>query len=132
MLQTIMALLIAHSAPGAISAKYLAPAIMKEAKYFNEDPILITQIILVESRGKADAINMKTHDFGLMQINLKTAAAMHLDTACLLDWRCNLRTGVQILSKLNTACAYNVGTGYLKGKKLENCLKYSNKLAMMK
>lgn len=132
MLKTIIALLVAHSAPGAINAKYLAPAILKEAKYFNEDPILIAQIIIIESKGRSDAFNAKTLDYGIMQINLKTAAAMHLDTACLLDWRCNLRAGVQILSKMDMACRYNVGTGYLKGKKLENCLKYADKLATIK
>lgn len=132
MIKTIMAMLVAHSAPGAINPKYLAPAILKEAKYFNEDPILITQIILLESKGKADAINIKTKDFGIMQVNIKTAAAMHLDTACLLDWKCNLHEGVRILSKMDLPCQFNVGTKRLVGKRLLNCLKYANKLATIK
>ncbi len=131
MINTIISLLVAHSAPGAVAAKPLALAIIQVANAYGEDPILITQIILVESRGKALAYNSKTQDYGLMQINIKTAAAMHLDTACLFNWRCNLKVGVEILSKLNRPCRFNVGTKTLKGKRLENCLHYESKLASM-
>ncbi len=128
----ILSLLMANSAPGAIPAKQLTQAIAQVANKYHQDPILITQIIIIESSAKADAYNPITQDFGVMQINIKTAAAMHLDTACLLDWKCNLDKGVKILSKLNRVCRYNVGTGPLVGKRFKNCLTYESKLASIR
>lgn len=125
----IMSLLLANSAPGAVPAKQLLPAILQVAKKYNQDELLITQIILIESRAKANAYNPATQDYGLLQINIKTAVAMNIDEKCLLNWRCNLEMGVKILSKFNRACRFNIGTGKLVGKRLKNCLQYEDKLA---
>lgn len=127
----IMSLLLANSAPGAVPAKQLTPVILKIAKKYNQDALLIAQIILLESRGRSNAYNSATQDYGIMQINIKTAASMHLDTACLFNWKCNLDAGVKILSKMNRVCRYNVGTGNLIGKRLRSCLTYESKLASM-
>lgn len=131
MYSLIMSLLLTHSAPGSVSAKQIAPVVLELAEKYNQDPVLITQIIIIESRARADAYNAVTQDYGLMQINIKTAISMHLDEACLFNWKCNLNAGVKILSKVDRACRYNVGTGNLVGKRLKNCLRYESKLVMI-
>ncbi len=129
MLAAILALYMTNSAPGAVPAKLLTSEIIRIAHKYEQDPELITRIILLESKGLAGAMNEKTHDYGIMQINIKTAASMKLNTACLFDWRCNLEAGVKILSKVNRVCRYNVGTASLTGTRLNNCLTYELKLA---
>ncbi len=129
----ILSLLMANSAPGAIPAKHLATAIMKEARYFNEDPLMLTKLILIESKGLSMAYNAKTQDFGILQINIKTAASLHLDSACLLDWKCNLHMGTSIWHNLHKyqdfrPCMYN--TGYKGAKKYpKTCQQYEQRLA---
>lgn len=132
MLDLVLLLLLKHGAPGAVPAKELAPAIIAISEQYNLDPIQVTQIILVESKGKANAINKTSHDYGLMQIHDVTAKAYGASKTCLMLWRCNLGVGVLILSDLSRTCRYNVGSGPLLGRKLTNCLTYEHKLANIK
>ncbi len=133
MIDLIYSLLLTHSAPTAVSPKLLAPAILKIAKKYDEDPILITQIIIVESKGKPNAYNPYTQDYGLMQIHLDTAIEHGLTEQCLYDWKCNLNAGVKILSKMRKSvdfqkCVWNTG---LQGSKKypKACAKYEWALA---
>lgn len=127
-MELILALLMNNLAPNSVPAEQLAPAILEAANEYGVDPVVIARIIIVESRGKAKAVNKKTKDYGLMQINVNTAISMGISNTCLLDWRCNLKHGTEILSKFKRVCRYNVGTASLKGARLEKCLHYEKKL----
>lgn len=126
---TILALLLTHSAPGSVDAHRLAPAIIAVSAKYNLDPELVTRIILTESRGRANAINLKTEDYGLMQINIKTATAMGVSKQDLMVWQKNIQIGAKVLSQMDRICRYNVGTAKLQGPRLERCTKYERKLA---
>lgn len=133
MIDLVYSLLIAHGAKSSVPAKQLAPAIVKLSKKYGEDPILVTQIILLESRGKANAHNTKTKDYGLMQINEKTILAKHLDMSRIFNWRYNLEAGVRILSELRKKdrfrpCMWNIGV--VGSKKYPRvCERYERKLS---
>lgn len=107
----------------AIPAHELAHAIVQEAAIAAVDPVLVAKIVMVESRGRPDAVS-DTNDIGLMQIN-----AIHgIEERCLLDWRCNLKAGVAILAQFRNhrPCAYNVGYRYKT--RLTKCLQYEARL----
>lgn len=103
------------------------------------DAKLLQSIITVESRLKVSAVNHKTHDYGLGQINKRTIASYHFDKDRLLtDEQYSLDATASVLRDFHKQyhkrepqtwmCRYNVGGGPLVGKKAENCLKYLNKL----
>lgn len=126
---------MSNHTPGAVPPEQLAPAIINIAKFYKEDPILITKLILVESKAKEGSINHKTLDYGLMQINLKTANANGISMTCLMDWKCNLLVGTGLLHRTRKPggfrpCMWN--TGRIGSKKYPlACLKYENKIASL-
>lgn len=102
---------------------------------FNIPCELYTAILAQESMFQLDAFNVKTQDYGIAQINIKTIKAYKFDKHLLLtDLRYSVRAGAKVLSwftrykskESNWACRYNVGTGSLRDKKLKKCLKYSS------
>lgn len=132
MLDLVYALLITYNAPGAVPAKQLAKAIVEVANHYHEDPILVTQLIIVESRGKAHAYNSDTQDYGIMQLNMTTIVEMKLNKNRLFDWRYNLNAGVRRLHNLRKnidfrPCAWNTGIKGMK-KYPKTCDKYERKL----
>jgi soluble lytic murein transglycosylase-like protein len=130
--QAVRAILIQlkkHGAKDAVPAKELAPAILHMAQYYDVDYMTVTKIILVESRGRESAYNKKTHDYGLMQINARTAKDYEAEVGCLFNWRCNLRVGVEVLSNAKRICAYNLGNSRLSEARMRKCLRYEKKLA---
>lgn len=105
------------------------------SKTHSIDFSLLKAIALVESRGKPEAINRKTHDYGLMQINHKTAAAYgHLPFEA-LKAEVSVSIAGQILRQLRTRfgheknweCRYNLGWGR-NVLNWDSCLKYVYKL----
>ncbi len=72
---------ILKARPG-IEAAYalkLANSIYEVARAFKIEPKLLTAILAQESMFKTEAINLKSHDYGLAQINHKTAKLYHFD-----------------------------------------------------
>lgn len=127
-LQALITFFSMHSAPAAIPAPELAAAVLQESKAAGVNSALVAKVIMQESRGVATATNKRTKDFGLMQINDKTAAGLKITPQCLENWRCNLRQGVRLLAKAKRPCAYNLGaTGAIRWPK--SCMKYEMKLA---
>lgn len=118
-----------HGAKDMIDPKELAPMILHNAQYFDVDYMTVTKVILVESRGRAKAFNKRTKDYGLMQVNAKTASWYEADVKCLFDWKCNLRLGVEILSNAKRVCNYNLGNSRLNAKRMRHCLVYERKVA---
>ncbi len=131
MLESLVALIVAHSAYGAVPARQLAAAIVQETAGTGLNPMLIAQVVLQESRGVPQAYNARTADYGLMQINHRTAAKLNIGYDCLWNWRCNLKHGVAIMATYDRPCRYNVGTGTMVGRRLQNCLRYERKLALI-
>lgn len=121
-----------HGAKDMVNPKELAPAILYMAQYYDVDYTTITQVILVESRGREGAFNKRTKDYGLMQVNAHTAKAYEADTGCLFNWRCNLRLGVEILSVAKRLCHYNLGPRHLTVTRMRKCLIYERKIASVK
>lgn len=134
MQKLIISLLLAYSAPNATPATLLAPAIIEISQEFNLDPLLVTQIVLQESKGDPDAYNPASHDHGLMQINQATAISLKLTPKCLYDWKCNLRAGASILHQFSKysdfqPCFYNTGRIGSKRDGGKKCLAYHEKLS---
>lgn len=122
-----------YSHDGAVPSHELATAIVSESARWNVDPILVTSIIVVESGGRPGAFNAKSRDYGLMQINHKTATAMGINTECLMNWQCNLKSGIKIVTMLQKhksfePCMYNTGAAGSKRNNGKNCLHYQQKL----
>lgn len=130
-LSAIMIMLSTHSAPTAVPAKELAPAIIYAALRHDVDPKLLTRILLVESRGISTAVNTATDDHGLMQINKKTQELYGISDWCVKIWQCNLDKAALILSEMpeDRTCRYNVGTRRIIGRLEVACLHYERKLA---
>lgn len=118
-----------HGAKDAVPARELAPAILHMSQYFEVDYMTVTRVILVESRGRQNAYNKRTHDYGLMQINAATAKDYEAEIGCLFNWRCNLRVGVEVLSNAKRVCAYNLGNARLNPRRMRHCLVYERKVA---
>ncbi len=121
------------ASPKAVPAKELAPVILRASLKYGIDYRLLTSVLLLESRGVAAAYNKKTRDYGIMQINVKTAHAMGLSMTCLMNYKCNIDAGAKIISTIDDGkiCRYNVGTGNLLGRLLHNCARYERKVAGM-
>lgn len=122
-----------HVAINAVDTYELARAIYNVSKQYKVSSDTILRIIIVESRGVEAAYNAVTKDYGLMQVNERTAAAYGFSMKCLRRWQCNLEAGAAILHDLSKrrVCAYNVGTGnvYQNATLMQNCLRYERKLA---
>lgn len=136
MLNIVTALLVAHSAPNAVPAKELAPAIYQAAAKYGVDPVLLTKIVLVESLGVPGAYNAKTADHGLVQINEATRKAYGISLACVRNWRCNLLSASRILADMlkmdrSRPCMYNVGPRGRLPQYATACLRYEKKLDMV-
>ncbi len=109
---------------------------------YGVDCKLLTQIVMVESGGKTSAYNARTIDYGIGQINYRTAVAYHMDTARLLsDRKYALDRSAFVLSTYmhhyktkepqSWQCRYHIGTGKLT--KLKNsCNTYLQKLRRIK
>lgn len=122
------------ASPKAVPAKELAPVILRASLRYGINYRLLTSVLLLESRGVASAYNKRTKDYGIMQINIKTAHAMGLSTACLMNYECNVYAGAKILSEINDGqlCRYNIGTAPIRyGKRLLSCQRYERKIALM-
>lgn len=134
-MKEILLLLALYASPKAPNHTHLAHSIVKYSAAFDVDPILVTQIMLTESKGDPNAFNKRTHDYGLMQINKHTAKAMHFNERCLKNWECNLKAGIRIISVLQQykryrPCMYNVGPN--TRRKYNSCLTYERKLASIR
>lgn len=131
----ILSLLIANSAPGAVSPHALAAEILLVAAEYHVDAETLTRIVILESGGREKAFNKKTQDYGIIQANIKTIHAYGSSVPCAMQWTCGLRLGARILhdmqkyAKSDRTCHYNVGPKSLSGARLRNCLKYEQKLA---
>lgn len=124
------ALLYKHAAKG-IDVAELSAAIKHESAVAKQDPVLITRLVLLESRGVAHAHNKKSNDKGLMQVN-----KIHkISNECAFNVRCNLRAGIKILKDMKRSsrfrpCSYNLGNKVDKYKK--TCNDYERKLNSFK
>ena len=127
-MEAILALLLNNLAPDSVPAKPLARAILQVSAKYDVDPETLTRVLLVESKGRPYAYNLHSSDWGIMQINERTAMSHNWTFQCMLNWRCNLELGAKVLSETDRICRYNVGTGALTGKRLKACLRYEQKL----
>jgi len=133
--RAVAAQIKANSEDTVLSPELLALQIIKAAEANGVSPKLFAAIIATESMYRS-TINVRTQDYGLTQINIKTAKAYNWDIMRLLyDPEYALNAGAKLLaqyqkrySKLepNWFCRYNVGTGVLTGKRAERCEAYSN------
>ncbi len=106
-----------------------AVLIVNIAREENVDPMLLAKIVVIESRGNPSAINKRTKDYGIAQINLKSHP--QVSEACAMNKACGLRAGAKILARAKKPCAYNLGAkGSLNNPK--SCLQYHLKLANVK
>lgn len=96
-------------------------------------PYLVAGIVALESEFKINAVNRRSKDYGLMQINKYNIRARGLNKARLLkDADYNLKFGTLILSEFKArydsdwVCRYNIGTTKAPNKKqLKKCKFYT-------
>lgn len=136
MLDLVLTLVVANSAPGAVPAAELAPAIRYAANRHGVDPVLLARIVMVESRGVANAYNAKSQDHGLLQVNERTRRAYGFSHWCMQQWQCSLDAGAIVLRDLlkmrdSRPCTYNVGPRGRLPQYETVCEKYEAKLAAM-
>lgn len=93
-------------------------------------------ILKHESRLNVSAVNYKTDDHGIGQINRKTASAYGFDIKRLTtDFEYSAMAAADVYKWFINVygehewCRYNVGTAKLEGKRLERCMKYMQKVA---
>jgi hypothetical protein len=115
-----------HVGPKAVSPKLLAPAIYQIAREYNISQDLLVRIVVVESRGLEHAVNNKSKDYGLFQINIKNGDVNKI--SCAMRWQCAIHLAAEILSKARRDCAYNTGN---RGSLIypKTCEAYERKLA---
>jgi soluble lytic murein transglycosylase-like protein len=132
-MEAILAILVDNMHPKAVQAENLAAAIYWESMQAGVDPELVARIVVVESSGRERAVNYGTADFGLMQINKRTAQAYSVSQQCLMNWKCNLKAGIKILADMqrispDRPCMYNLGPKGRFKKYKNKCSKYEQKL----
>lgn len=136
MFESILALIVAHSASKAVDPTVLAGVIYTISNAYAVDPVLVTKIMLVESKGVQWAYNKRGPDYGLMQLNWRTLRAYNVPRAHRFTVEHNIEVGVQYLAQLMQRkdfkpCMYNLGpTGAKKHPK--SCLTYTRKLDSIK
>lgn len=117
----------------------LAVSFVDAGLRYGLDPHLLVAIGFVESRFFVGAINKKSNDFGLMQVNAYNIKAMKLDKQRLLsDIDYSINAGAAILSYFKRRyakgqpktwyCRYNVGVRPLKGALFRICKSYYRKV----
>lgn len=87
---------------------------------------LLRAVASVESANNPNAINAKTHDYGLLQINVKNLQKHGLTGEQAMEVRVNAALGAKIMRDMKRRfghtsgweCRYNVGTGKLMAPKL--------------
>lgn len=134
MLEIIITILTVYSAPNAVPPTQLAVEIIKQSAIHHLDPVVVTAIVLQESKGVELAYNPTSHDFGLMQINATTARSLNISNICLQSWKCNLKVGTAILANLAKytdfrMCHYNTGRVGSKRNNYKKCIAYEALLA---
>jgi len=134
----ISLLALAYVFSQTADAADLPTKISAVAVYYNLDPELFNAILAVESGHDQAAVNHKTKDYGIGQININTARRYGLDLQRLkTDVNYNLAASAKILSDFQSKyqakepqswfCRYNIGTR-LNGAKSRACLKYVQKV----
>jgi soluble lytic murein transglycosylase-like protein len=113
----------------------LAYYIDEAARDYHVPADLLTAILAKESMFRLDAVNKRTKDYGIGQINLRTIKAYHFDmNRITLDLRYSIRASAQVLSwfkryKPHEAvwfCRYNVGTAKFTIQNINSCVKYAS------
>lgn len=121
------------------SDRVLAYKIVKVSNQYGINANIYTAILAHESMFKLNAVNERSHDYGIAQINIKNIRNMGLDLDLILtDLEYSLRAGAQVLSYMkkrysaseaNYACRYNVGTVAIMSRTQSIiCSKYMSKI----
>lgn len=111
-------------------------ALLAEAAKQHKLPItLLRAIASVESNNNPLAVNRKTHDYGLMQVNIKTAQGFGYKPADLMHAPTNVAVAAKLLKQYKRrfghektwACRYNLGTAR-NVSQWNSCKNYLDKL----
>ncbi|MBV6514204.1 MAG: hypothetical protein FMNOHCHN_03794 [Ignavibacteriaceae bacterium] len=114
------------------NAEPIDKMIVRLALEYRLSPQLMLSIAKVESSMSPLAYNAKTRDYGLFQINYKTAKSMNLDISRLYEPEYNARAAMQIMKYMQGRfkheqdwfCRYNVGTRSYRIVR-RACIKYA-------
>jgi len=120
--------------PSSTAEVHLVRLVHKIALQHNIDPKLFEAIIRQESSFKVNAINLRSQDYGLGQINIRNIRSLGLDKHRLTtDPTYNLTHSALILQRIQRLyahedqwwCRYNVGYGSLSSKRIKRCMHYA-------
>lgn len=110
-------------------------ALEQAAKKYELELSLLEAIAWTESTCKPGAINRKTQDYGLMQINVRTAKAYGYSVQEIMHVNANIDVAARVLVSMrkrfkrqqNWECGYNLGTAK-NVPNWSNCMVYIAKL----
>lgn len=117
----------------------LAKAFVASAHKYNLPPNLLAAVAMVESRYYVGAVNKKSNDFGIMQVNQYNIDAMGLSKKRLLtDIEYSIDSGARILAYFakryyvqegrDWVCRYNIGTRKKTSALEAICKRYNKKV----
>jgi len=122
MISSILSILISANIH---NPQVLAYSIANVSNQERVDPITLTKMVIVESKGNPLAVNSRTEDYGILQIHLK--AHPEIGFMCAMTQDCGLKAGAKILKTLSRPCEYNLGKrGAMNNVK--KCLQYESNL----
>jgi len=120
--------------PSSTAEAQLIQLTHKIAVQHNINPKLFEAIIRQESSFRVNAINLRSQDYGLGQINIRNIRSLGLDKHRLTtDPTYNLTHSALILQRIQRLyahedqwwCRYNVGYGSLSSKRIKRCMHYA-------
>jgi soluble lytic murein transglycosylase-like protein len=125
-----MLLLIVAEAAHAFETKFNSIAYQ-----YDLNPTLLAAIAKVESSNNPLAVNRRTHDYGLMQLNIRNLQHWKLSPTQALNADVSIKYAAKLLQGYKRrfghepkwACRYNLGTGRNVPSKAQ-CEIYYNKL----
>lgn len=112
----------------------LAIYIDEASSTYGLQPELLTAILAKESMFNIEAVNLRTHDYGIGQLNIKTIRAYRFDLHRIqTDLRYSVFASAKVLSWFKKYgrheavwwCRYNVGTVKLINSNINSCAKYA-------
>lgn len=116
----------------------LADAILQASLKYKIQARLLSAIIMTESGYYVGAVNRRSNDYGICQINVANIKRMKLDKSRLLtDIKYSVEAGARVLAYFQGRyshkekywyCRYNVGTRVLIGRLMRACQSYKRKV----
>jgi hypothetical protein len=138
---TLLAAQIGHTESARINSPTIESEYKSAALRYGLNPLQFKALLFVESSLDHTAVNPLTLDFGIGQINYRTAEAYKIDTSRLVHDRAySIDRAAFVMSKFQRQfkhrepatwlCRYNVGGRKLTEKSERRCIEYNRRIKL--